>query len=48
MRSLLWKKSTTETTTRIKATSSNKTTYRKLPSVYSPTSLQNDTSISEP
>jgi hypothetical protein len=48
MRSSLWKKSTTETTMRIKATSSNKTTYRKLPSVYSPTSSQNDTSISEP
>jgi hypothetical protein len=48
MRSLLWKKSTTKTTTRIKATSSNKTTYWKLPLVYSPTSSQIDTSISEP
>jgi hypothetical protein len=33
---------------KIKTSSPNKTTYRKLPSVYSPTSLQNDTSISEP
>jgi hypothetical protein len=48
MKSSLWKKSTTKTTTRIKATPSNKTTYQKLPSVYSPTSSQNDTSISEP
>jgi hypothetical protein len=48
MRSSLWKKSTTETTTRIKATSSNKTMYQRLPSVYSPTSLQNDTSTFKP
>jgi hypothetical protein len=47
MKSLPWKKSTTLTPT-IKTSSSNKTTYRKLPSVYSPMSLQNDTSISEP
>jgi hypothetical protein len=42
-----WKKSTTLTTT-IKTSSPNKTTYRKSPSVYSPTSLQNDTSTFEP
>jgi hypothetical protein len=33
---------------KIKTSSPNKTTYRKLPSVYSLTSLQNDTSTSKP
>jgi hypothetical protein len=47
MKSSPWKKSAT-LTPMIKTSSSNKTTYRKLPSVYSPMSLQNDTSISEP
>jgi hypothetical protein len=47
MKSLPWKKSATSITT-IKISSPNKTTYWKLPSVYLPTSLQNDTSSFEP
>jgi hypothetical protein len=47
MKSLPWKKSATLTPT-TKTSSPNKTTYRKLPSVYLPTSLQNDTSTSKP
>jgi hypothetical protein len=44
---LPWKKSATLTTT-IKTSSPNKTTYQKSPSVYLPTSLENDTSTFEP
>ena len=47
MKSSPWKKSATLTPT-IKTSSPNKTTYQKLPSVYSPMSLQNDTSTSKP
>jgi hypothetical protein len=47
MKSLPWKKSAT-LTPMTKTSSPNKTTYRKLPSVYSPPSFRNDTSTSEP
>jgi hypothetical protein len=47
MKSSLWKKNEALPTT-IKKSSPNKTTYQKSPSVYSLTSLQNDTSTFEP